>query len=49
MKIILTLPKSDFEHIFYMRQIKEISAYYEAVRGPKSDLKGGHFGRPSNH
>ena len=46
MKNVLTLRKSDYEDIFYMHHTKLISPYYKAVGGPKSDLKGGQFGRP---
>ena len=49
MKIILTLGKSDFEDIFHVHHIKIINPYnyiYNAVGDPKSDLKGGQFGRP---
>ena len=46
MKNVSTLGKSDYEDNFYMHHIKLISPYFKAVGDPKSDLKGGQFGRP---
>ena len=48
MKNVSTLGKSDYEDNFYMHHIKLISPYFKAVGDPKSDLKGGQFGRPSD-
>ena len=48
MKNVSTLGKSDYEDNFYMHHIKLISPNLKAVGDPKSDLKGGQFGRPSD-
>ena len=48
MKNVSTPGKSDYEDNFYMHHIKLISPNFKAVGDPKSDLKGGQFGRPSD-
>ena len=48
MKNVSTPGKSDYEDNFYMHHIKLISPYLKAVGDPKSNLKGGQFGRPSD-
>ena len=48
MKNVSTLGKSDYEDNFYMHHIKLISPSLKAVGDPKSHLKGGQFGRPSD-